>query len=292
MSTNFGFWSYSNHFKNKVVPSIKKNNIINPYSILSRKKILKKNYLKKTEITTNKKRFLKDQNFKNIYISSITKNHFSNILESLNNNKNVICEKPISQSLKELKKILSLSKRKKLKVLEVFNYTHHPLFQKIKKMIKKGEIGEINYIESTFSIPLNDRKNFRFKKELGGGSMMDTGIYPLSIPFFLFKDVRLNLIDKKINYLDNNKKKIDISGSVILKIRNDCFASLNWGFNLPYKNHIFIYGSKGSIESNFIFSKKVIQGAEIKIFKNAKSKKIKIKRFNQINETFNFFFKA
>jgi len=54
----------------------------------------------------------------------------------------------------------------------------------------------------------------------------------------------------------------------------------------PYKNFIKIYGTKGCLETNFIFSKQIEQACEIKIFKKNKIKKIKIKKANQINLAF------
>ena len=58
-----------------------------------------------------------------------------------------------------------------------------------------------------------------------------------------------------------------------------------------YKNYITITGENGKIEAKFIFSKKIIQNAEIK-FLRAKNKIIKIKKANQINLAFNDILKS
>ena len=286
MKINFGFWSFSSHLKNKVIPSIRKNKMIYPRKILTSKDIVIDNkFLKNTEVIKDKKKFLEDQNIKIVYISSISKNHFKNSLESLKNNKNVICEKPICLNYKDFKKLLLLCKKKKLKIFEVYQYIHHPLFIKIKKIIKKKEIGEISLIESSFTIPLNDKKNFRFSNKFGGGALNDIGVYPISIPFFLFNNPKLKILEKNILNLKNNG--IDISGNILSKINNKFFYKFNWGFNLPYSNYLRIIGSKGKMECEFIFSKKIEQSGFIKIIKNNKHKIIKVKKSNQINLAFN-----
>ena len=288
MAHNFGFWSLSNHFKNKVIPSIKSNKKIKPYVVYSRKnKLPREKYLKSTLITKNKKDLLENVKINYIYISSITKNHFNNCKDALYHNKNVICEKPICNNSTELKKLFLIAKRKKLKIFEFYHYIHHPLFKKLKQILKKNIIGEIKYIESNFTIPLKDKKNFRFKKKLGGGSLMDVGVYPISLPYFLFKKPKVVVIKKKINFLKKNQ--IDLSGSLLLNINKKILGSFNWGFDLPYQNNLMILGNKGQITIDFIFSKKIIQNGEIKIFLKTSDKKLKVKKFNQINATFNFF---
>ena len=79
MKVNFGFWSFSSHLKNKVIPSIRQNKNINPKKILTSKNIIINNrFLKNTKVIKDKKKFLEDQDIKIVYISSISKNHFKN----------------------------------------------------------------------------------------------------------------------------------------------------------------------------------------------------------------------
>ena len=289
MKKNIGFWSFSNHLQKKIIPSILNNKNIILYKLLTSKKIgiIKRSYFSHTKVTRNKINFLKDEKFNTVYISSISKNHFKDCLDSINFNKNIICEKPICQSEKDFKKLLLLSKKKKLKIYEVYQYVHHPLFLKIKSLLKKKIIGDIKYVESSFKIPLNDQKNFRFKKKLGGGALMDVGAYPLSILFFLFKDSKYKIIKKKINISKINK--LDTSGSVILNFGKNSICNFSWGFNMPYENYLKIVGIKGSMYAKFIFSKKIVQGCEIKIFSNNKHKTIIINKANQINLAFDYF---
>ncbi len=66
-------------------------------------------------------------------------------------------------------------------------------------------------------------------------------------------------------------------------------AKLSWGYNFPYQNYIKIIGTKGTLMSKFIFSKKISQVANIKIaFKN-KIQNIKVQKSNQIDNAFNFY---
>ena len=92
------------HFKNKIEPVIKKNKFFKINGYLRKKKIKKKNFFSEKEFFRNK--------FDFVYISCPSQLHEKYIIKSLNSGYNVICEKPFVTSLKNLKKIISLSKKK------------------------------------------------------------------------------------------------------------------------------------------------------------------------------------
>tara|TARA_B100000795_G_scaffold32719_1_gene21565 strand:+ start:1545 stop:2507 length:963 start_codon:yes stop_codon:yes gene_type:complete len=288
MKHKIAFWSYSRHLENRIIPSIKNNKKIIPVAIFSQKiDLIKKNeYLNKTKIFYNKKKFLLDKNYETVYISSVTGSHYKNCIDSLNHNKNIICEKPMGLNPRQIKNIYKLAKIKKLYVHEVFQYTFHPLFLKVKDILKSNILGNITDIVSNFNVPINDKKSFRFDKSIGGGALYDVGIYPLSLNIFLFDNLNPKIIKTKI--LFSKKYKIDLTGSITTMYKKATFKQ-NWGFNLAYQNCLKITGSKGKIETDFIFSKKNIDNGVIKFKYKNKIKKIVVKNANQINLAFMFY---
>jgi len=287
MPKKLGFLSYSAHLRNKVIPSIKKNKDIIPSAILSRGNSVNiDQYFKNSKIYKNKIKFFLDKSFSTVYISSITANHFKDCMLAIKYHKNVICEKPICQNSNQLKKLLSFAKRKKLKIDEMYQYCFHPLFYKINKILKNKILGKIKFIDSAFVAPITDKKNFRFKKDLGGSSLFDVGVYPISTLIFLLKKKDYKIISSKTFYKKNIK--VDIMGVANIK-SGKIQAKLSWGYNFPYQNYIKIIGTKGTLMSKFIFSKKISQVANIKIaFKN-KIQNIKVQKSNQIDNAFNFY---
>ena len=272
-------WSLSNHFQTKVFPSIKSNKKIKIVSILTNKK--NHNFKNKNSFT-DKKKIIAKNNFNCVYISSVNSMHYNYSKFALEKNKNVLCEKPIclrTDHLIELKKIAT--KNKKF-FFEVIQYIHHPLYIKLKKLIDKKIVGKILSVKSTFKIPLKENKNFRFNSKLGGGALYDVGYYPISTMFTLFESKKIKIL--KSNLIKENK--LDIEGNLQAKNENKIIFDLAWGFKSSYENNIKIYGEKGIVNVDFIFSKKVFQGGKIDILKD-KKKTIKIKKFNQINQAFN-----
>jgi NDP-hexose-3-ketoreductase len=287
MIKKLGFLSYSNHLTNKVIPSIKRNKNIIPSAILSLgNKVNNNQYFQNAKLYKKKVKFFLDKSYDTVYISSVTANHFKDCMLALKYKKNVICEKPICKNTNQLKKILSLAKKNKLKVDEVYQYCFHPLFYKIKKILKSKVLGRVIYIDSAFNVPIIDKKNFRFKKNLGGSALLDVGVYPLSTLIFLLKTIKYKIVNCKIFYKKNIN--VDIIGEANIKL-NKTKLKYKWGYSSPYQNYIKIIGSKGTLNAKFIFSKKISQTGNISIAFKKKRKKIKIKRSNQINNAFNFY---
>ena len=276
---SLSIWSLSNHFLTKVFPSIKSNKRIKIISILTNKK---KNNFKIKNNYTDRKKIIADKNFDYVYISSINSLHYDYIKFALENNKNVICEKPICLKTKELYNLKKIAKKNKKFFFEVIQYTHHPLFIKLKKLIDKKTVGKILRVESSFKIPLKEKKNFRFNNKLGGGALYDVGYYPISSMFTLFNSNKIKILKSKII----KENKLDISGKLLAKNENKIIFELNWGFKSSYENNIRIFGENGTMNVDFIFSKKIFQGGCIDIL-NSKKKTIKVAKANQINLAFN-----
>ena len=274
-------WSLSGHFQKKILPSILFNRKIKIVSILSNKES-KDFKLKNIIFYNNKKKFFHKNKFDYVYISSINSKHYNHCKFALENNKNVICEKPICLNQLQLNKLNALAKKKKKKIFEVIQYVHHPLFAKVKKLIKSNSIGKVLRVKSSFKIPLNDKKNFRFNKNFGGGALFDVGFYPISIMFTLFNSKKIKLLRSKIK----KQNKVDINGDIRALNENKIIFDLNWAFRSSYKNNLIIYGTEGNLLVDFIFSKNINQEGKIIIYKKKKLEIIKVSKSNQINLAF------
>ena len=272
-------WSLSKHFQTKVFPSIKSNKRIKIVSVLTNKK---KHDFEKKNCYTNKEKIVAKNDFSYVYISSVNSKHYNYSKLALEKNKNVLCEKPICLKIDHLYSLKKIAIKNKKFFFEVIQYIHHPLFLKLKKLINKKTVGKILSVKSTFQIPLKEKKNFRFNNKLGGGALYDVGYYPISSMFTLFESKKIRIL--KSNLVEENK--LDIKGNLQASNEDKIVFDLAWGFKSSYENNIKIFGEKGIINVDFIFSKKVLQGGKIDILKD-KKKTIKIAKFNQINQAFN-----
>ncbi|HLR92837.1 MAG TPA: Gfo/Idh/MocA family oxidoreductase [Atopostipes sp.] len=131
-----------------------------------------------------------DEEIDVVYLATPNSYHAENMKDILNAGKHVLCEKAITMNKKELDEVLALADEKDLIVAEAMTIYHMPLYKKIKQRIDSGEFGELKLATSYFgSLKEDDPKNRFFNPELGGGALLDIGVYALSfVQFFLDAD--------------------------------------------------------------------------------------------------------
>ncbi|WP_225743458.1 Gfo/Idh/MocA family protein [Marinilactibacillus sp. Marseille-P9653] len=122
-----------------------------------------------------------------IYLATPNSHHAENIKMVLNAGKHVLCEKAMVMSAAEFKEVHELAKDKNLIIAEAMTIYHMPLYKQLKSRIKSGEFGQLKMVNALFgSLKEADPTNRFFNKELGGGALLDIGVYALSfVRYFL-----------------------------------------------------------------------------------------------------------
>jgi predicted dehydrogenase len=129
----------------------------------------------------NYKDLASDPNIDIIYIASPHSHHAEHAILCLNNKKAVLCEKAFSLNAKEVNKMIEASKRNNTFLTEAFFTPHQPSYKKAKEIIESGKLGKIKYINGWFGFNKApyDMSNRLFNPKLGGGALLDIGLYPI-----------------------------------------------------------------------------------------------------------------
>lgn len=129
---------------------------------------------------------MKDDTIDILYIATPHNSHAELSLLALENNKHVLCEKPIALNYQDAEKMIAASKKHNKFFMEAFWTRFNPSFKAAFEDIKKGELGQIHYINADFAFSANEKNKSRlFDLKLGGGSLMDIGVYPLFLAYTL-----------------------------------------------------------------------------------------------------------
>ena len=172
----------------------------------------------------NYNEMLKDEKINVVYISTPHSNHYEYIMESLKNNKHVLCEKAITVNGTQLNEIVSLAKEKNLIVAEAMTIYHMPLYKKLRGLVDDGKLGKIKMIQVNFgSLKEYDVTNRFFSPDLAGGALLDIGTYALSF-------TRYFLSSQPEEILTTVKKfetGVDEQSGIILKNPDDEMAVIS-----------------------------------------------------------------
>ena len=190
---------------------------------------------------------INDKNIDAIYIATLHNSHVDLIKKIIETQKKILCEKPIATSLQSFLEVEKLMLNKKIKFYEGIAYYSHPQTIEVLNLIDNDEIGNIEKIESTFGFKARYRPSSRlYNKELGGGSILDLGCYPISF-FMLFAKLqeKIFISNKKLNYA---KSGVDDEATATLNYDNKFEGKIHVSIKSNLENSCTIYGSKGFIK--------------------------------------------
>lgn len=121
-----------------------------------------------------------DKNVDVIYVASPHSHHNAHTLMCLRNRKAVLCEKAFALNCGEADEMIAEAARQKVFLMEALWPPFQPIYRKTKEILLDGEPGRLIHINARFGFqpPFNpsDRK---FNLALGGGSLLDIGLYPV-----------------------------------------------------------------------------------------------------------------
>jgi predicted dehydrogenase len=115
-----------------------------------------------------------------VYIATPHAFHREQTILCLNNKKAVLCEKPLAHKYTDVKAMIEASVSNKTFLMEAMWSRFLPPVNKALELIREGQIGEVKKVEADFGFKAPYDANGRlYNMSLGGGSLMDVGVYPL-----------------------------------------------------------------------------------------------------------------
>ncbi|KAH8836136.1 NAD(P)-binding protein [Flagelloscypha sp. PMI_526] len=158
--------------------------------------------------------------------------HYEWSMKALLAGKHLLLEKPSTDTAEETKAIFDFAEKKGLVVLEAFHNRFHPAFQRTKAILDSGELGEVKSISTHLGASgmLDQKKDIRFKYDLGGGALMDPGCYNISAT--LFFGGKLTSIDDA-TFIERDEKKIDVSTSASFTLEKGISATMECRLDGP-----------------------------------------------------------
>jgi predicted dehydrogenase len=115
-----------------------------------------------------------------IYVASPHSFHREHTVLCLKNGKHVICEKAFAMNSREVSQMITEAKKRKLFLMEALWPPFQPFYKKALEILQSGVLGKIMHLQGYFTfISPYDPENRNFNLSLGGGSLLDIGIYPV-----------------------------------------------------------------------------------------------------------------
>lgn len=116
-----------------------------------------------------------------IYVATPHPWHMSNSILALEHGKAVICEKPLTMNAAEARAMIDAARANQRFLMEAMWTRFMPSVTKVRELIAEGVIGEPRLVKIDLGFRAEyDFTSRLFAPELGGGALLDVGIYPVS----------------------------------------------------------------------------------------------------------------
>lgn len=178
------------------------------------------------------------------YISTPHPLHFEEIIQCLKKRVAVLCEKPMAINTRQIQEIIYVSNHYQTFCMEAMWIRFIPSIKKVIELVSSGILGNLNsiYADMSFKAPY-DMRNRYFNPQLGGGSLLDLGVYGIYLSVLLLgKPEKIQALAKL------TQLKVDESCAWLFQYKEGKYAVMESSFIKTTEQDAFIYGDKGFIK--------------------------------------------
>jgi len=123
-----------------------------------------------------------------VYIATPHALHYEHIMLCFRQGKAVLCEKAFTCTAKETEEVITEARKRKLFVAEAMWTRYMPLAKELRTVCAQRPVGEIMSLTANLAYPVYEQKERLRLPELGGGALLDVGIYPLTFASIVMGD--------------------------------------------------------------------------------------------------------
>ncbi|MGW2385635.1 Gfo/Idh/MocA family protein [Streptomyces sp. NPDC001658] len=199
--------------------------------------------------------------------------------------KHVLVEKPMAMTVEEVADLVSLAADRDLVLRENVMFPHHPRHRRVRELLDGGTIGRLRGVHAVFGIPMPPPGDIRHRPELGGGALLDVGVYPVRAAQ-LFVDGALQVAGACVE--EDVDTGVDVSGSALLHTADGVLATLAFGYGVSYRGAYELWGEEGRITVERAFAP--VRGVSaVRVERDGRTEEVVVPPWDQVRgavETF------
>ena len=186
-----------------------------------------------------------------VYIGTPHSFHLENSVMCMRAGKSVLCEKALTINAREAKEMIRVAKEENVFLMEAMITRHVPLIKKIQDWVYSGRIGEVRMLKASRCARGEFKPSERhLNPKLGGGSLLDVGVYVISFASMIFKKPP----ESVFGFGHIGEFGSDEQGAALLKYDKGEIADLSFALRTNAVNEAYIFGTEGYIRINDVFA--------------------------------------
>ena len=190
-----------------------------------------------------------------VYVALPNAMHAEYTMRAAKAGKHVLCEKPMASRVSDCEAMIAACRAAQVKLMIAYRCHYEPTNLKAVDLIRKGAVGRIQTIESSFGFDIQAGE-WRLSRALaGGGPLFDVGIYSLNACRYLTGEEPQNFA-AFASVLDQDGRFREVEENVAWTMRfpSGVVASCSTTYGAPMGGYFRVHGAKGWIEASPAFN--------------------------------------
>lgn len=232
---------------NRLMPAFRKSGAVEAVAIASRDADKAQEAAAGFDIRTAHAGYdalIADPNVEAVYIPLPNDQHAEWTKKAADAGKHVLCEKPLTPLADDAAELVAHCRAKNVRLMDGFMWPHHPRSPKLRAAMADPRLGSVRRINSVFTFRLEplDGSNIRLHRNMGGGSLLDVGCYPVYGVRYLFGAEPTHVTASATFQND-----VDVSLTATLFFADGREAWIECGFTAAMRQWLEVVGTHGRL---------------------------------------------
>ena len=189
---------------------------------------------------------LESGNIDAVYIALPNSMHRDYTIAACRAGVHVLCEKPLAVTEADCEQMIEAAAEHRVKLMVAYRLHFEQANLKAVEIAQSGRLGELRSFHSVFTMQVKDG-DIRLKKDLGGGTLYDIGIYCINAARYIFRAEPIEVAAFSANNGDKRFSEVDEMMSAILRFPDDRLASFTSSFGAADISSYRVVGTEGHL---------------------------------------------
>jgi glucose-fructose oxidoreductase len=184
-----------------------------------------------------------------VYIALPNSMHAEYTVRAAKASVHVLCEKPMAVTVRECEQMIAACRQARVKLMIAYRLHFETVNLSAMDLARRGDLGDLKFFTSSFSMTVR-RGDIRTKRQYGGGTLYDIGVYCINAARNLFRAEPTYVSAVSINSGLKSLAEIDETTAATLRFGDDRVATFITSFNAADVAAYRIVGTKGHLHAD------------------------------------------
>jgi predicted dehydrogenase len=159
----------------------------------------------------------------------------------------VLCEKPMAVTVEDGQAMIEATRAARVRLMIAYRLHFQKGNLKAVELVQSGRLGEPRFFSSDFSMQVRDQDNIRVKRERGGGTLYDIGIYCINASRYLFREEPEEVFAFTANNGERRFREVEEMTGALLRFPGERLASFTCSFGAADTATYRLVGTEGDL---------------------------------------------